>query len=90
MHPQTLNRSIDKVPDAPIQTLTGVQNGTLQCLNEMQSLVEQINTVLFGHPRAAEDARVESKHSGNLEMAMDVRTRALNLRDQLGVILSGL
>lgn len=88
MHPtNTLTRSAQ--PDAPVQTLTGVQNGTLQCLNEMQSLVDQLTAVLFGHGRPAEE-RVEPKHSGNLEMAMDVRNRSQNLRDQLGAILSGL
>lgn len=92
MHPaaqahQSLGKS---TPDAPVQTLTGVQNGTLQCLSEMQSLVDQLTTVLFGDNRPPEDARVEPKHSGNLEMATEVRNRAHVLRDRLGAILSGL
>jgi len=85
---QPMTRNVSNAPEPVANTLTNVQDGTVQRLVDLEHMVEEMHARLFG-PTAKKDEALP-KASGSLETALEIRSRVCRIQETVGSILSAL
>lgn len=85
---QPMNRNTNIPEPVPANTLSTVQDGTVQRLVDLEHMVEEVHARLFG-PTAKKDEALQ-KASGSLETALEIRSRVCRIQETVGSILSAL
>lgn len=85
---QPVSRNTNIPDPVPANTLSTVQDGTVQRLVDLESMVEEMHARLFG-PTAKKDEALP-KANGSLETALEIRSRVCLIQQTVASILSAL